>query len=169
MKIALGSTSKHKLDAVHEACQQLGLPIEIQGVKTSSGVNEQPVGFEETFEGALARAEEVQDQFPGVIALGIESGIFRLGENNIHTLDLAVIVLILPTGKKIVTTSSGVQFPEVCVREADRRGFDTTTVGSIVTEKFGGDPTDPHSVLTNGKVTRKKTLVDALVIALRQI
>lgn len=169
MKITLGSTSTHKLAAIREACERLNLQVDVAGVKTGSDINEQPVGFDETFTGALTRAEGVREQSPDSIALGVESGIFRFGQEERHTLDLAVIVAITPEGRKIITTSSGVSFPEVCVDEAERRGFDTTTVGSVVTEQHGGDPTDPHSVLTNNAVTRTATLVDALVVALKQL
>jgi len=85
------------------------------------------------------------------------------------TLDIAVLVILTPDGRQIITTSEGVQFPEECVRIAEKLGFKTTTVGSIITEKLGGDPTDPHSVLTKGKVTRTMTLVDALTVALQQL
>ena len=166
MDIIIGSTSTHKLDAVRQACQKLGLEAVVSGVKTSSGQNEQPVGFDETFGGALTRAMSAQSQKPDEIAIGIESGIFRFG---IMTLDMAVIVVLTPDGQQIVTTSEGVQFPEECVKIAEERGFDTTTVGSIITEQLGGDPTDPHSALTKGKVTRTMTLVDALTIALKQL
>jgi len=170
MKITLGSTSTHKLAAVRKACERLNLEIDVEGVKTNSGINEQPTGFDETFAGALTRAEEVWEQSPDSIALGIESGIFRFGhQEERHTLDLAVVVAITPEGRKIITTSSGVSFPEECVDEAERRGFNTITVGSVVTEQHGGDPTDPHSVLTNNQVSRTMTLVDAIVVALRQI
>lgn len=60
MKITLGSTSTHKLVAVIEAVERLSLQFTVRGVKTSSGINEQPVGFDETFAGALARAEGVR-------------------------------------------------------------------------------------------------------------
>ncbi len=165
MNITLGSTSTHKLDAVHQACQKLGLGAVVSGVKTSSGQNEQPVGFDETFGGALTRASSAKSQTPDSIAVGIESGIFRFGV----TLDIAVIVVLTPDGQQIVTTSEGIQFPEECVRLAEERGFKTTTVGSVITEQLGGDPTDPHSVLTKGKVTRTMTLVDALTTALQQL
>lgn len=80
-----------------------------------------------------------------------------------------MVVVLTSDDRKIVTTSSGVMFPEDCVDEAERRGFDTITVGSVVTEQYGGDPADPHSVLTNNAVTRTATLVDALITAFRQI
>lgn len=168
MNITLGSTSTHKLAAVESACKTLGLEAMVSGVKTLSGQNEQPVGFEETYNGALTRATSAQAQRLYTIAIGIESGIFRFGATP-KTLDIAVIVVITPGGRQIVTTSEGIQFPENCVKIADERGFEITTVGSIISEKFGGDPSDPHSILTDGKVTRKATLVGALVTAFKQL
>lgn len=168
INITLGSTSAHKLDAVRQACQKLELSSVVFGVKTSSGQNEQPVGFDETFSGALTRAISAKSQDPDGIAIGIESGIFRLGTTSV-TLDFAIIVVLTSDGRQIITTSEGIQFPEDCVKIAEERGFKTTTVGSVITEKLGGDPTDPHSVLTKGKVTRTMTLIDALVTALQQL
>jgi len=166
MNIILGSTSTHKLDAVRQACQKIGLVVSVSGIKTSSGVNEQPVGFEETFKGALARANQARAKNKKALGIGIESGIFRFDK---ITLDMAVIVLINQKGLRFVTTSPGFEFPEECVRIAEARGFETTTVGSIITEQFGGDPTDPHSVLSGGKVKRSATLIKSIVIGLRQI
>jgi len=146
MNITLGSTSTHKLEAVRQACRKLGLEAIVSGVKTSSGQNEQPVGFDETFSGAFTRATSAKAQKPDGIAIGIESGIFRFGATLI-TLDIAVIVLLTSNGRQIVTSSEGIQFPEKFVRIAEGRGFKTTTVGAVITEQFGDDPTDPHSTL----------------------
>jgi hypothetical protein len=64
MKITLGSMSTHKLNAVRQACQELGLDAVVLGVKTQSGQNEQPVGFDETFGGALNRATSAMSKTP---------------------------------------------------------------------------------------------------------
>ena len=165
INIVLGSTSTHKLDAVQQACKKLGLEATVTGAKTSSGQNEQPVGLKETFDGALTRAVSARSQNPDSVAIGIESGIFRFG----ITLDIAIVVILTSDGRQIVTNSEGIQFPEEYVKTAEERGFKTTTVGSVITEQLGGDPTDPHSILTNGKVTRTMTLVNALMIALQQL
>lgn len=167
--ITLGTTSRHKLDAVEQACAKLGLNVIISGTKTSSGQNEQPVGFEETFSGALTRATSAKEQEPESIAVGIESGIFNINTSAPITLDIAIIVVLTPDGRQIVTTSEGVQFPQECVETAKNQGFKTTTVGSVITKQYGGDSTDPHSVLTKGTVTRTMTLVDALMVAFRQL
>ena len=170
MKIVLGSTSIHKLYAVREACRRINLQAEIVEVKTNIEQNEQPVGLSETFDGALARARAAFNN-DDEITIGIESGILTFDshlKDRKFTFDIAVIV-VLTNNHMIMTTSSGVVFPEWSVDEAQRRSFTKTTVGSIITEKIGGDPADPHSVLTDGRITRASTLIDALVIAFKQI
>ena len=120
MKIILGSKSVHKLAAVERACRELEIIAEISGIETHSGENVQPRGFEETFSGALTRATLVKEKNPESIAIGIESGIFHFGlelEAPI-VLDIAVIVVLSEDGKRIVTTSEGIQFPIVYVKGA---------------------------------------------------
>lgn len=168
MHVVLGSTSAHKLSAVKQACQQVGLQAKVEGIKAASGQNEQPVGFQETFAGALTRALVAKSQYPQAVAIGIESGIFHIPRSAI-TLDLAVIVVLTLDGLQIITTTQGVQFPKECVKLAKKRGFDKTTVGAIITEKFGGDPNDPHATITQGKITRTGTLIPALISALEQL
>ncbi len=169
MNIIVGSTSKQKIDAVTKACRELGITATVTGTKTRSGQNEQPVGYYETLSGAITRARGAQEEFPDTVAIGIESGIFDISSVSPVTVDKAVIVIILPDGQQIITTSPGVVFPQECIEIAAERGFETTTVGSVIAEKLGGDPADPHATLTKGKVTREMTLVAALKIALAQL
>jgi non-canonical (house-cleaning) NTP pyrophosphatase len=168
--LVIGSTSIHKIDAVEKACDLLGVCPTIVGIKADSGQNEQPIGFEETLAGATTRAEAARAHDPNSFAIGIESGILssRVCLSPI-TIDFAVVVLIEPNGHHVVTTSTGIEFPEECYIQAEKKGFDTTTVGSIVQERFGGDGTNPHAVLTGNKLSRKKFLTDAVYAALIQI
>jgi len=166
MKITLDSSSKHKIEAVKKACVSVGIDAEFSVTKTPSGVREQPVGFEETFRGALARAKGARKADPRAVAIGIESGIFRFGGT---TLDMAIIAILTPDGRQIIASSAGFEFPEEYVKIAEARGFESTTVGSVIAEKFGGDSTDPHSALSGGKVSRSEILAEALALGLRQI
>lgn len=169
IKIVLGSTSMHKLEAVRKACERLGIEADISGVKTSSGQNEQPFELRKTFSGALARAEQVRAKNPATLSIGIESGIAHIDVRTQTVVDIAVIVLITLDNRQIVTTSAGIVFPWDYVKTAESRGFKLTTVGSVIAEKFGGDPADPHSILTGGRVSRTMILTDALVLALSQV
>jgi non-canonical (house-cleaning) NTP pyrophosphatase len=173
MRIVLGSISTQKLDALSIACDRMkmGSSTEIRGMDAPSGQNAQPVGFEETCAGAIARALQARMGHDGNVAIGIESGIFRHNGNGVIpvTVDLAVVVVITPDGRQIVTTSTGIQLPEACVEAAKKRGFTTTTVGMIMRERFGGNKADPHTTVTKGAISRKETLINAIMAALKQL
>jgi non-canonical (house-cleaning) NTP pyrophosphatase len=174
VKITVGSLSTLKLAAVINACNALGLVANVGPVKTYSGQNEQPLDFNQTFRGALARARQAQEADPNSLAIGIENGIFCLhsisrSEEGIRFLDIAVIVAITPDGQQIIGTSTGLEFPLEYVMIASQRGFNTTTVGDVIAEKLGGRPDDPHSTLTKGQISRQGILESALVQVLKQI
>ena len=101
MNIVVGSTSVHKLEALREACKQLGwCDVEVVGVKATSGVNEHPYGFQETYVGALNRACDAKKQTAGDVYIGIESGVICVDGTKSVFIDLAVIVVLLPDGRQ---------------------------------------------------------------------
>ena len=169
MSVIVGSMSEHKLGAVREALRRIGYShIGVTGCHTESGVNAQPVGMEETTTGAMNRAYAARAAVPsGVLWVGIESGIFRAPPHSL-TLDLAVIAFVPSTGDALLSTSTGITFPEEYVNEAERRGFRHVTVGHVIAERLGGDGTDPHSVLTGGRTSRNETLVTGIIVAFTQ-
>ncbi|MDP3985557.1 MAG: DUF84 family protein [bacterium] len=177
MQIAVGSTSVHKIGAVAKASALLGFETEdILSCPAQSEQNEQPRGLDkirtqkEIYLGARFRALAAKKQFPqAAAAVGIESGIVELSDEPAITIDLAVSVVLTADGREIVSTSPGITFPEDCVREAERRGFETHTVGEVIAERFGGDKTDPHMALTKGRISRQHTLIEGLRIALAQV
>ncbi len=166
-RIVLGTTSRHKIDAVREACKKADIVAEVFGSSAESFQNEQPVGYDATYAGAFARADQARHRDTSAIAIGIESGIsFEGGIWN----DFAVIVVLEPISRKtIVAETEPFEFPERYVREAEAIGFKTTTVGSVIAKHTRCDPTDPHSFLSDGKVSRSDLLTDALVEAFGKI
>lgn len=88
------------------------------------------------------------------------------------SIDLAVIILIIPDGKEIFTTSQSVVIPQEYISKATLRidkGFKDTTVGEIISEHLGGDSKDPHLTLTKGTVDRRSTLTPGIVTLLKQL
>ena len=167
--IAVGTTSKHKLGAVKRACEQFGIsPVDVVGCETHSRVNAQPIDPNESVTGAWNRADQARAAFPeAAFWIGIESGVFLARQHKIF-LDLAVIVLLMKDGSFVAATSPGIIFDEASVAEAESQGFETTTVGSVIAKNHGCDPTDPHTALTNGKLTRTDTLVQGIIAAFSQ-
>ena len=162
-KLHLGSTSTHKLEALKEACIKIGKEVEINFSSAESEINAQPYGFDEIYRGARNRAINSQTDDIKALKIGIENGIIPVDDKFI---DLAIVVVLLPSGESFVGTSAGIEFPKEAVEEARSRGFETVTVGNIIAETMGGSKTDPHSILTRGKVSRKEILVEAIMSVL---
>ncbi len=162
IQVVVGSTSEHKIGAVKEALRRLGVEADVTGRRARSDVREQPMGFVEMMTGAKRRVGHVWDaKHPDRICVGIESGIEVVST---VVVDFALIA-VLADGEWYQSISPGIVFPFAYYDEARERGFATTTVGSVIAERMGGDATDPHVTFTKGKITRQETLVQGIMIA----
>lgn len=145
LKIVIASTSAVKVDACRRA---FGSEVDIVTVKVPSGVNEQPMDLE-TLQGANNRLAAARAAIPDAdFYVAIESGLFRLFDEETTFVDRAIVVLQHQTGLQCQTTSDGVIFPDTAVEEARRRGLDKWTVGRIMQEQgIVASHEDPHLTL----------------------
>lgn len=165
-KFVLCSESKVKLGALVDALSSLGLKVDVVACNAPSGVRAQPVGFKETRDGANNRVAEASRKFSAEhprAVVGIENGI--LFEDG-FVVDVGIVVIRTPYGT-YYAQSQGVQFPEHCVKEAERRGFERTTVGQIIAERYHCNSDDPHLSLTGR--SRREFLAEAVMTALVQM
>lgn len=175
MNIFVASTSAHKLSAVKAASADVfpDATLNVQGAKAASEINEQPVGHKETLRGALNRLKNLK----GIIGdtrydllVSMENGIFPVQiEDRQAWFDLGWVVVEDAKGNQRFAHSTGIEFDASAVQEAQRRGFDKTTAGSIIAERTGADSTDPHAYLTGGKVLRSDMLRQTLKATLGQL
>ncbi len=168
-KIAVASKAKQKINAVAEACRELGFgDVEITGYTAASGINEQPLGDRETTQGAKNRLDAVGHAAPDAdLWVAIENGI-RPDEHH-RWFDYAVVIVRNRDGQEASAHSAGIIFPKNIIQETIKRDFKTTTIGKVFTETYGGDPQDPHALLTHGAFPRERILAQAVVIALAQL
>lgn len=163
MKIALGSESAIKVAALTTVAKSFNPQAEIVTVKASSGVNAQPWGQLETYQGALSRAEAAFIAVPDAdVAIGLESGLFPLGAS---TYDRAFAVAIV-NGKKgpqiLSALSAPLKLPTPYVKAARDAGFATTTVGQKMAEAgVIQRADDPHANLSG--ISREIYLGDVLM------
>ena len=175
MDIFVASTSAHKLSAVKEASVEVfpDAQINVQGAKAASEINEQPVGHDEILRGALNRLKNLKVIIGGTrydLLISMESGIFLVQIDDRQAwFDLGWVVVEDIHGNKRFAHSAGIEFDARDVQEAQQRGFDKTTVGSIIAEHTSADSTDPHAYLTGGKVSRSDMLKQTLKTALGQL
>lgn len=175
MDIFVASTSAHKLAAVREASTEV-FPhdeLRVKGMKAASEINEQPVGHEETVRGALNRLKNLKQVIGSTrynMLISMENGIFpvKIGDRQAW-FDLGWVVVEDANGNQCFAHSTGIEFEAQFVEQAERKGFQTTTVGSIIAERTGADGTDPHAYLTAGKVGRSDMLQQTLKTALGQL
>ncbi|HEX7042188.1 MAG TPA: DUF84 family protein [Patescibacteria group bacterium] len=174
LEVVVASKSEQKLEptrVVFRGRRFRKYDITVRGVAAKSGINEQPIGDIETEIGARTRLHHAKELAPlADVWIGMESGIrdvvTRRGTK--HE-DFAFVISQDRNAHSGVATTSAVEFPDNAYQEAKRRGFDTTTVGSVIAEMTGCDGTDPHSYLTDGKKPRKKLLERAIRQAVKQL
>lgn len=166
MRVIVGSTSTHKLEAVRKAFAELDIVAEVSGVKAPSGVNEQPekaAERDEIWEGAHNRAHRVFLACGCDLAIGIENGI----EETNFVYDYAVVACLSTIGI-YGARSSGFPVEPSDVEEARRRGFDKHTVASVTRERTGCDATDATPYYTAGRMNRSELLTQAVKLVICQ-
>ncbi len=161
MHIIVGTTSALKVQAV----QAVFKDDTVTGVKTNSGVPEQPIEAE-TEIGARHRLGEARRLMPDAdMYIGIENGIFH---EDGHYVDKAIVVIENKDGEQQLACSLGVVFPEEYFLEAQRIGFDKITVGQVMFDAGRVKAKDdPHADLGD-KTSRVVFLTDTISTALAQ-
>jgi len=177
----VASTSAHKIGAVKNVLEAMGPTVErhrVEGVRAESGINEQPVGHEQTLQGAFNRLSDLKEQLKtrsaetnigtSQILVSIENGIYRVADK---WFDIAYVVVEDNRGNIAISPSAGIEYPSQFVDEARNRGFASTTVASVMAEKLqdASIGTDPHKYLTGGRITRQQLLEEAFEAAQHQL
>jgi len=77
-KIAVGTTSEHKIKYLKEVLKELEIKAKLFPVSVQSGVSEQPKTTEETERGSISRAARAAEKVKGEdFAIGVEVGYHR--------------------------------------------------------------------------------------------
>ncbi len=160
MKIAIATASELKIRALKEALRVLNIDAEILSGKTSSGVPEQPFGYEETSKGAHNRLMQCKEKFDPDIAVAVESGLIPIGGNHY---DIACVHVISRDNKESVAYSSGYFVPEWIVKEVKENNTD---IGVVAQRLSGGVDKDPLNYFSKELIKREYLLSQAIVLAL---
>lgn len=190
--IFVTSKSAIKIHAVERALlvARPGEKFTITGVKSNSGVAEQPLG-QIAIDGALNRLNNAmaENSNPETISwISVENGLFRISsdgedvdlstefEPGAEYEDRAVVAVSLPRGKTVVTISpkqDAVTFPKVALDAAFYApgSFAKNTAGSKLAEMgLVKDKQDPHAELTlsrpDSPLTREDQMARTIVRAL---
>lgn len=122
-RVLVGSKNEPKIAAVRAALEAFAPGVDVVGVMVSSGVADQPVGYEEIVCGARNRAEAAMAGGDCDLGVGIEDGLVTLpnGEGSSSTQIVNVGCAAVSDGTRVsVGFSSGFAYPPEVAEEAVR-------------------------------------------------
>lgn len=164
MIVALGSKNPTKVEGVRRAFAKYFPDVEVRVVDSSSVAKAQPRGLEEMTAGATARAKFALSKAGGDFGVGVEAGIFTIGD---VYFDNQVAAIADPTGKVSLGHSAGYMLPREDMeklfkdgRELERWAEEVSGINEV------GDKGGLVQHLTKGKMTRTELTEQCVVTAL---
>jgi len=133
MKIAIGTKNKAKVKAVQAICDSLMKNVEYKMLDVPSHVSAQPIGDEETLQGAMNRATQACNDENIDLSFGLEGGVKEFcGQLYICNWG----VLQTSAGKQYIAGGAQIPLPEE-VASAIRKGEELGPVMDRYTEQVG--------------------------------
>jgi non-canonical (house-cleaning) NTP pyrophosphatase len=158
--LLVSSESPVKHQALSRGLRRAGIRTRVVGKKVASGVNEQPISIEESYEGAVTRhANLKQEVTPGVVYLAtIESGYHTVHKDH-NAFGCSAIIIEQVGGEQKIGVDLDVEFPRSMT---DRIPHDYPDIGVLVQQEYGSQLKDPYPYFTGGKMTRARVLENAV-------
>lgn len=159
--VAVGSLNRTKVGAAATVFAHLWPEARVEGVNTTSGVREQPIGWEETEVGAITRAELAAQALGTAYGVGLEGGVvFEAARGWL----MGVAAVATPRGP-LVARGATILLPPVVARrvaEGEELGPVVDSLTGLTESKTGMGAV---GWLTNGLLVREQTWVDTLARA----
>lgn len=150
------SALKHRAIAV--VMEKVGIPVRVDGKKLDSGVDEQPLSMEETYEGARNRHEALRklDVSADFLAT-VESGLTRV-HKDLGVYGCVAVIIERAGGVPYAGFSIDVEYPKEVLDIVPSVYAD---VGVWAQQARGAKEKDPYEALTSGRITRQDTIESA--------
>ncbi|HEV2226987.1 MAG TPA: inosine/xanthosine triphosphatase [Nitrososphaerales archaeon] len=164
MKVAAGTKNPAKLEGIRRAFVKYFPDVELNPIDSTSVAKAQPRGLEEMTSGATARAKFAISKEGGDFGVGVEAGIFTIGEGYF---DNQVAAIVDPSGKVSLGHSAGYSLPREAMEKLFSAGKELERwAESISGISEVGDKGGLINYLTKGKITRTDLTEQCVVTAL---
>lgn len=164
IRVAVGSANPVKVAAVRAVLDRVAPTALVIGVPAESGVPAQPMGDEETRQGARARARAALRDADAVLAIGLEGGVVSEPDGGLRTCAWAVAVD--RDGREGVGGSLSMPLPAVVaarVRAGEELGVAMDAVARASGTKVGPGAV---GILTAGLLDRQRAYEPLVTYAL---
>lgn len=164
MNVALGTKNPAKVEGVRLAFKKYFPSTTINTIDSSSVTRAQPLGLDQMTEGAISRAKFALSKLGGDFGVGVEAGIFKIGDTYFDHQQAAIID---PSGKLSLGHSAGYPLPAKAVeamiktgRELERYAEELSGIQEV------GDKGGLVHHLTKGVMTRTDLTEQCVMMAL---
>jgi inosine/xanthosine triphosphatase len=164
MIVAMGTKNPAKVEGIRRGFARYYSTVELRPVDSSSVAKAQPRGLEEMTAGATARARYALSKMGGDFGVGVEAGIFTIGE---VYFDNQVAAVVGGSGKVSLGHSAGYSLPREDMEKLFRDGGELERWAEKVSGiDEVGDKGGLVNFLTNGKMSRADLTEQCVVTAL---
>ena len=164
MIVAVGTKNPAKVEGIRLAFAQHFQPIELRPVDSSEVARLQPVGLDQMVEGAVARAKHALSKAGGDFGVGVEAGIFLIGESYFDHQQAAVVD---PRGAVSLGHSAGFPLPREAMDRMIKEGKELEQFAEALSGVSEiGDKGGLIHYLTKGKMTRTDLTFQCVTSAL---
>lgn len=164
MLIAVGSTNPTKVRPVKTVFAHYFGIVKVKGVSVDSGVPEQPMGDEQTYQGALNRAQRALAKVPGAeYGVGIEGG---LAQRSYGWFEYSQVVIVNRKGETGMGASSGLVLPNSVLQRIHQGENLEQAIDALFGTQQIGEGIGMFGVMTNRYVTRAVSVKQGVAFAL---
>lgn len=164
-KLVVASKNPVKIESALAGFQEMfpEQQFSVEGISVPSGVNDQPMGDDETYQGAWNRVQAARAALPNAdYWIGIEGGNIRK-ENEMEVMAWVIVQSVDRLGK---ARTAGFYLPPKVI-ELVNDGYELGHADDIVFSVDNSKQTGGSSgLLTDGVMNRKRFYVPAVVLAL---
>jgi inosine/xanthosine triphosphatase len=162
--VAVGTRNPAKVNGIRDAFSKYYPDLELRPVDSSSVAKAQPRGLNEMAAGATARANFALSKVGGDFGVGVEAGIFNIGE---VYFDNQVAAIVDKSGKVSLGHSAGYMLPREAMENLFRDGRELERWAEEVSGiKEVGDKGGLVKYLTKDRMTRTELTEQCVVTAL---
>ena len=164
MQVAVGTKNPAKVEGVSRAFSKYFAQVEIEPVDSSSVAKAQPRGLEEMTAGATARAKFALSKVGGDFGVGVEAGIFTIGD---VYFDNQIAAVADPSGRVSLGHSAGYSLPRDAMEKLFRDGRELERWAEEVSGiEEVGDKGGLVKHLTKGAMSRTDLTEQCVITAL---
>ena len=147
MKIVIGSLNETKINAVKKVFPE----VEVIAASIPSKVSAQPIGDEETEQGAINRAQNAGDLYSNSIGIGLEGGVM------VHRGELLLCnwgALVTADGKTYTASGARIKLP-IAFKQKIEQGLELSEIMDNYTKKKNiRHHEGAIGIFTNGRMLR---------------